>query len=81
MCLNEVPVPKYVTVKTNGPDAINKFKTFVEDNINENIVYETNHDPNENYNIIEGIIATAIARSFPSKKVKYKKDRHKKVSG
>ena len=72
-------VPKLKKIESYDTDCLNQFKT---DLINSNTYDKLNKDkdanPNNNYNLLDEIITTAMDKFLPVKIIKYNKHKHKK---
>ena len=72
-------VDKLIEIKNNNIMSMNKFRTGIEaSNIWDKLDKDNFADPNENYHILETEIIKQRLKHLPTKKVKYKKHKHKK---
>jgi len=70
---------KYVKVFKNTPEAKLGFKAELGNLCSMSLFKMGSHDdPNKNYEILNGIVQTALDKHMPIKHVKYKKHKHKK---
>ena len=86
ICINtisyEAPPPKYIKVTTQSYEAISNFANeIINADILERLNKTSNADPNTNYNILHDCIESAKNAHLPDKIVKFKKHKHKKISG
>ena len=73
------PVPKYVQVRHQHPDAINNIKIELSEAQLHNQIDPTSEtNPNDSYSIINTAITAALENHFPIRTVKYNKHKHKK---
>ena len=83
MILNNVytkePPIKYITVTKNDSESICKFKEELSTSLNETLFnVNLDQDPNINYNKLSDLIQNAKNKHMPTKRVKFKKSKHKK---
>jgi hypothetical protein len=70
---------KYVKVFKNTTETRLRFKTELERMCSMSLFKTGSHDdPNNNYNILNNVIQTALDKHMPTKYMKYKKHKHKK---
>ena len=72
-------VDKLIEIKNNNIMSMNKFRTGIEaSNIWNKLDKDNFADPNENCHILETEIIKQRLKHLPTKKIKYKKHKHKK---
>ena len=70
---------KFVDLPDYSYDKIMKLKQTLENvDIYDKLDHNSNNDPNENYNILETTIKSAIDEAIPSKKIRFNKYKHRK---
>ena len=72
------PTPKYIELQNMNSNSMTLFRqTITSANIYSKLNKDASSDPNVNYQIISDIITSSKSTSFPVKKVKYHKHKHK----
>ena len=70
---------KFVDLSDYSYDNIMTLKQTLENvDIYDKLDHNSNNDPNENYNILETTIQSAIVEAIPSKKIRFNKYKHRK---
>ena len=73
-------VPKTIQITQRGDDNIRKLKTELSKaNICSKINTDPHANPNENYNIVDQILADLMYKYLPTKTVKFNKKKHKRT--
>ena len=76
---NFIRVPKLIEIEKNDPRSIQNFVNELEElNIYDKLKTSDNSDPEENYDIMLKLLATAKEKHLPTKMVKIDERKHKK---
>ena len=79
--LPEPSTPKLVKIKKHDTDAITNLQDELANiNIFVKLDHDTKSNPSKNYNIIDAIITSLKSKHFPTKTVKFNKQKHKNNS-